>query len=282
MIKLKKKNARIFKLTVAAGAGLLIIGSQYLFGQPARLEVDFFDVGQGDSALIKIPGGPVILIDGGPDNKVLRRLGENLPFYRRRIDYLIISHYHEDHVVGLIEVINRYKVGKIIYAPGNPPAEILRELLVAASQRGLTPQILDARATIKLGPDCNLFLLNPHIFPVKADENNSLEAKLNCGGQKFLFTGDNSAVVEKALVSAGWDLVADILKTPHHGSNTASSGIFLDAVKPKIMVISVGADNTFGHPHPAVLERAADRKIEVRRTDQAGTIKIYGPSGESP
>ena len=112
---------------------------------------------------------------------------------------------------------------------------------------------------------------------MKVDPNNSLTVKLNCAGAKFLFSGDNSATIEKALLKTGLDLRADVLKASHHGSNSANSEAFLRAVNPKLLVISVGADNKFGHPSPLVLERAASLNINVKRTDQDGSVKIFGP-----
>jgi competence protein ComEC len=255
----------------------LVLGALHIYSSSQKLEVDFLDVGQGDSALIKTPSGPVVLIDGGPDNKVLRQLGVNLPFYRRRIDYLILSHYHDDHVTGLVEVIKKYQVGEIIYESGNPPTAILQVLISAAKNRSIPILVLQTQAHIALGAACSLDLLNPAVLKIKADENNSLAIRLDCAKQQFLFTGDNSLVVEKALINSGWNIQAQVLKAAHHGSNTANSEAFLRAVNPKLLVISVGANNHFGHPSPKVLERSAALGITVKRTDQLGNIKILSP-----
>ena len=246
--------------------------------RPAKLEVNFLDVGQGDAALIKTPAGRTILIDGGPDNKVLWRLGENLPFYRRRLDLVIFSHYHEDHVTGLIEILKRYRVKKIIYADNKSGVTATAAILIKEAQTKKIPiASINSQATLSLGDNCALVFLSPTALGVKIDPNNSLVVKLNCAGEKFLFVGDNSAVVEKALLTSGFALKADVLKAAHHGSNSASSAAFLQAVNPSLLAISVGADNKFGHPSPQTLERAAALDIDIKRTDQLGSVKIFSP-----
>jgi competence protein ComEC len=274
-LKIKKKIGKI--LFFGIFAIFLLLGAIHIYSSPSQLEVDFLDVGQGDSALIKTPSGQVVLIDGGPDNKVLRQLGANLPFYRRRIDYMILSHYHDDHVTGLVEVLKRYQVGKIIYKSGNPPTAILQILLAAARIRSRPILVVEREARLTLGAGCFLALLNPDILGIKADENNSLAARLECASQTFLFTGDDSLKVEKALLNSGWDVRAQVLKAAHHGSNSANSEAFLRAVHPQLMVISVGVDNSYGHPAPLVLERAAQLGLTVKRTDREGNIRVVSP-----
>lgn len=236
--------------------------------------VYFFDVGQGDSALIKTPNNKIILIDGGPDNSVLFELGKALSFYRRRIDFIIVSHYHDDHIAGLIEILNRYKVKKIIYPADSPSSEISESLLSGARTRNVPIFFLSQSAVLRFTDDCNLLVLSPLILDVPFDDNNSLIAKLDCRQKSFLFTGDSNTKVEKAMLSLNQDWRADVFKASHHGSVTANSEPFLRAVNPQLLIISVGADNRFGHPHPSILERAANLGIELKRTDQDGTVII--------
>jgi competence protein ComEC len=253
-------------------------GAINLFSQRHKLEVDFLDVGQGDAELIKTPGGQVILIDGGPDDKILRRLGDSLPFYRRQIDWLIFSHYHEDHVAGLVAIMKRYRVKKLIYADNGAAMTVTAKILISEAKDKATPiTLINNQAAVPLGDDCDLTLFNPAALGVKIDPNNSLIVKLDCQGEKFLFSGDNSAAIEKALLASGLDLNVDVLKASHHGSNSANSEAFLRAASPELLVIPVGTDNKFGHPHPKVLERAAALDIDVKRTDKDGNIKIFRP-----
>ncbi|MFA5155108.1 MAG: MBL fold metallo-hydrolase [Patescibacteria group bacterium] len=282
MINLRLKiNKNLSKWLVAAAVfGGIILGGIYIYSKPAALEVDFLDIGQGDAALIKLPTGQLVIIDGGPDNLVLRRLGESLAFCQRRIDYVILSHYHEDHITGLIEILRRYKVRHLVYSVSTPTSPTLDTLLETARESRTELIALSNQAAVSYGPGCAMRLLNPDILGIKADNNNSLVVKITCAGRRFLFTGDNSTAVEKALANSGWDLEADVLKAAHHGSNSANSELFLAAVHPDVLVISVGAGNKFGHPSPRVLERATARGIEIRRIDQAGTLRIL--AGNSP
>lgn len=243
--------------------------------QPAKLEVDFLDVGQGDSILIKTPDRHVILIDGGPNNIVLRHLGESLPFYRRRIDLIISSHYHDDHATGLVEIVKRYRVGKIFYQENSSSSPIFKTFLNQAKEKNVFILPLLNGVKISFASDCSLFLWPPVIFNVPKDPNNSLIVKLNCAKQKFLFSGDNSSRVEKILLKSSLDLAADVFKVSHHGSVSANSEDFLTAVNPQLAIISVGTDNRFGHPAPAVLDRLRKMGIEIKRTDQEQTVKIF-------
>lgn len=271
-------NKKYRKYSLFSIIGVLIVTTLlsfgvYLYRRPSLLEVDFLDVGQGDSILIKSPYGQTILIDGGPDNLVLRRLGENLPFYRRRIDIIVLSHYHDDHAVGLIEVMKRYQVGKILFGTGHSSPSL--EMLVSIAKDKGTPIYNPAAAMkVALGPDCYLDVLNPESLRIAEDDNNSLITKLDCQGKKFLFSGDNSAKVEKTLLDFGFNCRADVLKASHHGSNSSNSEAFLRAVSPNKIIVSVGADNRFGHPGSDFLDRAADLGIPVYRTDILRTIRI--------
>ena len=258
--------------------GLLIVFLifNYEFKKPWRLEVDFLDVGQGDSALIKLPNHQVILIDGGPDNLVLWRLGEVLPFYQRRIDLIISSHYHDDHATGLVEVLKRYHVREIIYQADSASSPIFDTLLSLARQQKIKILPLSNLIKISFQANCFLNLWPPESLGVRADPNNSILSKLNCGQKKFLFSGDNSTTVENAFLKSGVDLRADVFKASHHGSNSANSEKFLLAVEPQLVVISVGATNKFGHPALAVLARLKSLNIKIKRTDQDGTVKIFG------
>lgn len=264
-------------VTIVVVAGFVLANSFDIFSflnRPQPLQVIFFDVGQGDAILIKTPNRQTILIDGGPDNKVLRRLGENLPFWQRRIDFMIFSHYHDDHITGLIEILKRYRVRNISFAPTAYSSPILQAFLGASAAVKIVPQEIAAAARLNFGANCFLDLLNPEFLGISKDENNSLYARLDCAGQTFLFTGDSGTKADQALITSGWPLPADVLKASHHGSNSANSEEFLRAVNPRLLIISVGADNKFGHPTPTVLERADALGLEVKRTDQIGTIKI--------
>ncbi|MHB8903495.1 MAG: ComEC/Rec2 family competence protein [Patescibacteria group bacterium] len=277
IIKPRPKIIRCFLVIIGllALSAVIILLINYCVYLPDRLEVDYLDVGQGDSELIQTRNHQLVLIDGGPDNLVLWRLGEILPFYQKEINYVILSHFHDDHITGLVEIFKRYKVNNFIYLD-NYQSPVLDSLLKAAFNNKVKVTVLNNSARIDLGPGCFLNLLNPNIFKIKADPNNSIITKLECDKNKFLFSGDNSFIVERALLNSDFDLKADILKASHHGSNSANSEAFLKAVAPIDFIISDGKNNKFKHPSPVILERARTLGFRIFRTDEQKTIRIFG------
>ena len=249
-----------------------------------KLEVDFLDVGQGDAILIKTPAGQKILIDGGPDNSVLNQLGDNLPFFDNQIDVIILTHPHSDHVVGLVEVLKRYKVKEIYYTgAAHTTADYLAWLKEIKAQ-AIPLKIIKEPIILNLDQDLKLEFLYPDKDftnqRVTDLNDTSIVSRLVYKNVKFLFTGDAGVPVEKELLASGQDLTADILKLGHHGSSSASSEEFLAAVKPSVAIVSCGLDNDFGHPHLIILKRLERLGISYLRTDEGGTLK-YITDGES-
>lgn len=242
-----------------------------------EFKVVFLDVGQGDASLIKMPGGQTILIDGGPNNVVLNRLGEHMPFYRRTIDTLIISHWHDDHIIGLREILERYRVYTLIYMAGGEKNELAEDILKTAQRLGVKILVLKNEQTLNYQDNCSLNLLSSLSLGVKENGNNSIIARLNCHGLSFMLSGDNELAVEKALLASGINLKVDILKASHHGSKTSNSREFLEALQPRLVVIPVGADNKFNHPADVVLEMMADLRLNVKRTDLDSSVIIRRP-----
>ncbi len=268
---------RIVKLGVFVILSLILLTFIYIFIVNSNLERPvfyFFNIGQGDASLIRLPNNIAILIDGGPDNLVLKRLGEVLPFYRRKLDILILSHPHDDHIMGLIETVRRYKINTLIYMWQDDQPELLNILLAEAKKRNIKLVELKDEANIKYQADCELKIINPEALAIKKDANNSLIAKVKCGEISALYTGDNSASVEEKLLQTTEDWSAQIFKAPHHGSKTASSQAFLEAINPSLYIISVGILNRFGHPNAEIIEMIEDLGIRIKRTDKDGTIKI--------
>ncbi|MFZ4631944.1 MAG: ComEC/Rec2 family competence protein [Patescibacteria group bacterium] len=271
------KKAAIYVFIVIISISLVLFSISMFSGLfKQKTGVIFFDVGQGDSALIKLPNNKVILIDGGPDKLVINRLGKELPYFKRVINYLIISHFHDDHVIGFLELIKRYKVKNIIYIEESEKPIIIKDLLNLAKKEGVNLIPLKDTLIIDYSSDCSLKLINPEILEVPDDPNNSIITKFNCRGIKALFTGDNPEKVEKALINKGIDLSSDVFKASHHGSKSANSEDFLRAIGLKLLIISVGVDNRFGHPSFDVLDRAKYLNITIKRTDELGSIRISG------
>jgi competence protein ComEC len=245
--------------------------------QERRLEIDFLDVGQGDAILIKTPADQDILIDGGPDEVILQRLGREMGWFDRKIDLLLLTHPHADHVTGLIEVLRRYQVDKIIYTGVIDTTPNFLAWLDTIKKEKIDLLLANHYQKINLGEDLYLEILYPFTdFSGKYFDNlnnSSIVARLVYGQERILFMGDAESEVEKILLEK-YDMRAQVLKVGHHGSKT-TSWEFLKAVKPEISIISVGKDNQFGHPAPIILQEIEKLGSKLFRTDLDGTIRIY-------
>jgi competence protein ComEC len=241
---------------------------------PPSLEVDFLDVGQGDAALIKTPYGQSILIDGGPDSGILEELAAHLPFLERKIDLVILTHQHEDHLAGLLDVFKRYEVGKVIYSSASGSPAMAEAWLKALSEEGAEVEKPSEQERVLLGASCELRIINPAYFYSGKDLNEySLVLILDCG-RRVIFMGDAGKPVEDWLLKKESDLSAEVLKVGHHGSLSASSEAFLKAVAPAWAVVSAGKGNRYGLPKAEIVRRLQRLGIGIRRTDTEGSIKI--------
>ncbi|MEK7137439.1 MAG: MBL fold metallo-hydrolase [Patescibacteria group bacterium] len=266
----------------------LLLGHEWQLLPDGNLHVALLDIGQGDAILITTPRNQRILFDGGPDLTVLERLEEELPFFSRHLDLLILSHTDADHVTGLPEVMRRYDVDRVMLTGVVRDTAVYQAFLEEVKKSDAEIIIADSEHDLDFGGGVLLDVLWPaeNISGkvVKEPNNSSIVAKLiyqdhptspdGLHGASILFTGDIEEKVEEELLKLGLDLDADILKVPHHGSKTSSSEAFLRAVSPELAVISVGAENTYGHPNPAVLARYKALKIPVRRTDREGKVEV--------
>jgi competence protein ComEC len=267
----------VLPLLIAA----ILVWSVALTMPDDKLHVSFLDVGQGDAILIQTPDGQDILIDGGPDpQKINLELGKKLPFWDRTIDLVVCTQPQADHVTGLIEVLQRYRVKQVL-EPGIPyETPIYQEWLRLIETRGIEYNIARAGQEIDLGNGIRIEVLNPpeSLFEETSHDvdNNGAVLKLMWNRIGFLFTADIRAEAELELVQQRANLKSTVLKIAHHGSKTSTTSQFLVAVNPEVAVICVGADNPFGHPSPEVLEGLTDRLGEenVYRTDQNGTIEF--------
>lgn len=235
------------------------------------LEVHFIDVGQADSILIKTSSSSM-LIDGGNNSdadKVVKYLESK---GIRKLDYIIGTHPHEDHIGGLDEVVNTFEIGKIIMPKVQTNTKTFESLLNAIKNKGLKVTTAKSGLQFELDSKTKGEVLSP--IDDKYDEINDYSAviKLTYGNTAFLFMGDASTLVEKEMLEKGVNLRADVLKVGHHGSKYSTSDDFLKAVSPKYAVISVGIDNAYNHPHEETLKKL--RSINPFRTDKDGTIII--------
>lgn len=242
-----------------------------------RLHVVFLDVGQGDAVFVTTPHGRQVLIDGGPDPlRVTSQLGRQMPFWDRSIDVLVSTHPDADHLTGLVEVLARYRVETVLVSDADAETAIYDAWQARLESAHLEAQALQTGASLQLDTAVSALVLHPGPATLARDEpnNHSVTLRLTFGRISFLLPGDIEQEIEEALVRQGLPLQATVLKSPHHGSSTSSSPAFLDAVNPQLIVISVGADNRFGHPTQAVLDRYAERGLRVLRTDELGAIEL--------
>lgn len=274
MKKLYKKYFLIFAAACLFIFLLFFVLNKKILADNKYLEVFFLDIGQGDASILKLPGGNIILIDGGPNNLILKRLGEIFSFFKRDIKMIIVSHFHDDHIVGLIEVVKRYKVEHLFIGEGLEKNDLTKILLEEATKRKVEVHEIEGSVSLNVGinNDCKLYLLNPLFLGAKEDGNNSLIAKITCFDKGILFSGDNELEVESLLVRSNLGLAANIFKASHHGSKTSNSEDFLKIVNPRVVVISAGLNNRFNHPAIETLSTLFKLGIEVWRTDQSGTI----------
>jgi competence protein ComEC len=261
-----------FKLQVALALVAALIWAGAIYGAPpAEPRITFLDVGQGDAILIRTQEGQVALIDGGPSPSVIMdALGRRLPFWRRGIDLVILTHAHEDHLAGILEVMDRYQVGLALDASGDRTANA-RRLAEAAARRGVAYDIATTGQVYQLGDGVTLEVLHPPPHCSGAHPC-SVVVRVVSGPVAALLTGDIDEAGQRTLLASGAPLQAQILKAPHHGAAGGLSAGLLARARPEVAVIPVGQGNRFGHPAPATLEMLAG--VQTYRTDVHGDIEV--------
>lgn len=248
----------------------------------AGLNVDFIDVGQGDCALITCNGKNMIIDCGEAEYyQVVKNYLKNKGI--TRLDIVIATHPHSDHIGGMYMLIEDFDIGTFIMPKltksATPTTKTYLKMISALSEKSVSPEYAQVGKTY--------FLSNAEIEilgPIKnSDELNdmSVVSMVKYGKSKFLFTGDAETAEEADIIDSGANLKCDVLKVGHHGSNTSSSSKFLKKANPDIAVISVGEDNEYYHPHRKILDRILKQDTIIYRTDEDGTIKMYVPSETS-
>ncbi|OGN11611.1 MAG: hypothetical protein A3B91_00435 [Candidatus Yanofskybacteria bacterium RIFCSPHIGHO2_02_FULL_41_29] len=242
------------------------------------LKVHFLDIGQGDAIFIETPSGFQLLIDGGPGNQVLSKLGEVMPFYDKSIDLVVLTHPHFDHYAGLIEVLSRYDVDSILEAKEEDNTAGFSAWREAVKNEGTNQIEAVASRTINLGDETQLVVLYPKESlegqNFKNPNDSSVVLMLKYKELEVLLTGDIETKGERAMLLDGINLDADVVKIAHHGSKTSSTEELLSAVSPEVAIIQVGEKNRYGHPSPEVLERLENYDIKYYRNDLDGDVKL--------
>ncbi|KHD38722.1 competence protein ComE [Clostridium acetobutylicum] len=235
----------------------------------SQFKVHYIDVGQGDSILVQ-DGDKNMLIDTGTNESQNYLISYLKKQNIKEINYMVLTHPHEDHIGGADKVIKNFMVDKIYMNSVSTNTKTFRDLIYAMKEKGLKADEPDSENFKLNKADCNVY------GPVNPTEGNlntySIVVKVTYGQNKFLFTGDTQSSNEEAMIEKGYDLKCDVLKIAHHGSRTSSTDDFLNYVSPKYAVISCGRDNDYGHPHKSTVEKLKNRNIPLYRTDENGTI----------
>jgi competence protein ComEC len=276
-----RSGRRMPRAVIAAGLALLPIlvwTNATAAGPPAALTVRFIDVGQGDAALLTSPGGAAILVDGGPDPAIVAT--ELVSLGVRRLDLMVATHPHADHIAGLPAVLARMPVGSLL-EPGCREASPGRDELLAAARAERVPIRTPRAGEVLQVGDVRLEILAPSSCWIGTDSdtnNDSLVLLASVGSDTVLLTGDAEIPAQEALVLDGAPLAADVLKVPHHGGAT-SIPEFFEAVDPAVAVVSTGQPNPYGHPTPEALAWLRATGARIVRTDLAGDVTITFEGG---
>ncbi|MBI4824827.1 MAG: DNA internalization-related competence protein ComEC/Rec2 [Nitrospirae bacterium] len=264
---------------------LVIVVTFYLLNpllSEARFRITFLDVGQGDSSLIELPDGKVMLIDGGPTAPDSGRMVVAPYLWSkgiRKIDYLVISHTHPDHYGGISCLLNNFDAGEV-WTSGRG-SDVITGLIDNAKDKKIIVKTLK-RGQLLEGKGYKIYVLHPYAGFYTgsprgqfSDENSgSLVLKIESDSGAVLFTGDIEEEAENNIAHLGAWLKSDIIKVPHHGGRTSSSIGLLNAVKPELAVASVGRNNSFHHPHEETVRRYIESGTRLLRTDRDGAVIV--------
>jgi len=281
LVRPRFKRQKPLTALLFAAFGLMLV----TFPFPARfspsLRLTFIDVGQGDSILVEFPGRKKMLIDGGGLSDSGFDIGENVvsPFLWRlgikKLDYLVLTHAHPDHLDGLLSVARNFRVTEFweAFSPDESPVyKKMQGILIKTKLRRRVFRGFKHRE----GP-VEIEVLHPKLsapLERKVSNDDSLVIRLTAEGLSFLLASDIGAEAEKSIADSPRDVRSCVLKSPHHGSRTSSSKDFLAAVEPEAVIISAGRGNSYGVPHPEILERYRAAGARVLRTDQNGAVEI--------
>lgn len=246
------------------------------------LEVVFFDVGQGDAIFIEDHKGHQVLIDGGPDSTILEKLNQEMPFWDRSLDLIILTHPEKDHMSGLIEVLKRYDVEYVLWTGVIRDTSEYKKWknILADKEIVIKTAKIGQKITLQSSDLYNIFI--EILYPLenlkgqefKNNNNTSIVSRLVFNETSFLFPGDIYKSVENKLIDEDTYIDSDVLKISHHGSKTSTSENFIKEVSPQIAVIQVGKNNSYGHPRQETLTNLEKFGIKILRTDKQGDIKI--------
>ena len=247
------------------------IDSANVISNENPLRVHFLDVGQGDSLFIEMPNDETMLIDTGENYH-----GEGIIDYINdcgysKIDYLVGTHPHSDHIGSMGYIVRNYNIGNIYMPKVSANTKTYENLLTSISDKGLKVKTAKAGVNIVSNDDLTVDIIAPVTIDNDNLNNSSVVIKLIYKDTSYLFTGDAE---KEEIASMQADVSADVLKVGHHGSKTSTTNAFLKEVNPQIAVISCGEDNEYGHPHKSTLNYLEKNHCEIYRTDVDKTVII--------
>jgi competence protein ComEC len=250
-------------------ASVFIALALYQSGSIPRpeLRVHFLDIGQGDAILIETPENTSILVDAGSDGHVVQQLGEVLPWWQRKIDYMLITHPDHDHYGGFQSVLQKYTVGEVLWTGDEDPSRAFQSLVQDIRKRSIPMRKVIPGDVLHWPSGVTLRILwPPDSYQSKDKNNRSLTALLSYGDEDYLLTGDLPQAEESQMMVMYPSVTAEVLKVGHHGSRTSSGTDFLVKLHPRYCIISAGKANSYGHPHAEVLTRLAEAHCEIHST----------------
>jgi beta-lactamase superfamily II metal-dependent hydrolase len=278
-----KKRANYFfieygKVLVVAILTILLIVCVTRVGHltsTSKLEISFFDIGQGDAIFIKTPSGKKMLIDGGPNSKVLEDLAHTMSYFDTNIDIVISTHPDADHITGLIPVLDAYTVGQIILSPVSGSTGVFETFNDKIKNEGAELHVAKRGDSIDFGDGVVAYVLHPgRDFRANEKDTNdaSVTVVLKYGSTSALLTGDLPSVYERNLISKVLPRNITLYKAGHHGSKYSSGDVLLSYIHPEYAVVSAGKNNTYGHPNPETLGRLKVYSKEILSTIEKGMI----------
>ncbi|MGE5405305.1 MAG: MBL fold metallo-hydrolase [Candidatus Saccharibacteria bacterium] len=238
------------------------------------LKIHFIDVGQGDCVLVQMPGSRTMMVDAGESDhagSVIRYMNE---LGVRRIDYLIATHPHSDHIGALPRIIKSFNIGAVFMPKVVSSTPAYERLLLAIRDKNLKAAALRKGTFILNEPELKIECMSPASADYQELNDWSAVLRIEYGSKGFLLTGDAGRTAEHEMIKTGESLRADVIKISHHGSSDASSYAFLQRVRPEYAVIAVGKDNDYGHPHQQTLDSLESIGTRIYRTDRDGTVVI--------
>jgi competence protein ComEC len=297
---------KIISITVI---GLLLLTVIFVFWEreklsDGKLHIVFCDVGQGDAIYIKTPKGNDILIDGGPDDKVLGCLSSHMPFWDRDLEMVVLSHPQADHLTGLIPVVSRYTLRYFVTSPVGNTSLGYKKLIDLIANNGVRVKNVYTGEVIDFGDGTVFKIVWPEEKWAKrnldlvsvgkkeflsADGSGAVLGVTNLSGElndfstmilvqmrefDALLTGDGDEKIQDVVLADNGFTKIEVLKVPHHGSKTAMTDKFLQTISSSLAVISVGKGNKYGHPAKETIEKIQTVGIEIKRTDKDGEIEV--------